>query len=85
MEAKAAGNAAYKKRQFEEAIGHYNAALDLYDKDITFLTNRAAVYFEMGDYDACIKDCDAAYEKGREVHADYSLLAKALTRKGTTL
>ena len=56
--------------------------MELYDKDITFLTNRAAVYFEMGKYDTCIEDCDEAYSRGRELHADYELLAKALTRKG---
>jgi len=59
--------------------------LELYDKDITFLTNRAAVYFEMGEYDKCVKDCEEAYDRGRELHVDYALLAKALTRKGTAL
>ena len=34
------GNAAYKKKQFEAAVGHYDRALDLYDEDISFLTNR---------------------------------------------
>ena len=37
---KEAGNAAYKKRQFDEAIQHYNRALELDDGDISFLTNR---------------------------------------------
>lgn len=82
LEAKGKGNTAYKARKFEEAISHYNEALELYDKDITFLTNRAAVYFEMGNYEQCVKDCDEAYEKGRELHVDYGLLGKALTRKG---
>jgi tetratricopeptide (TPR) repeat protein len=31
---------AYKAKRFEEAIQHYNRALELYDKDISFLTNR---------------------------------------------
>jgi stress-induced-phosphoprotein 1 len=37
---KEAGNAAYKKRQFDEAIQHYDRALDLDDGDISYLTNR---------------------------------------------
>lgn len=45
---KEAGNAAYKKKNFEEAINHYTKALELDDEDISFLTNRAAVYMEMG-------------------------------------
>lgn len=40
------GNEAYKKKDFDAAIRHYNRALELYDADMTFLTNRAAVFFE---------------------------------------
>ncbi|GFY84559.1 pleckstrin homology (PH) and lipid-binding START domains-containing protein [Actinidia rufa] len=42
------GNAAYKKKDFEAAIQHYAKAIELDDKDISFLTNRAVVYLEMG-------------------------------------
>jgi stress-induced-phosphoprotein 1 len=45
---KEAGNASYKKKDFETAIQHYTKALELDDEDISFLTNRAAVYIEMG-------------------------------------
>lgn len=45
---KEAGNAAYKKKDFDTAIHHYSKALELDDEDISFLTNRAAVYLEMG-------------------------------------
>lgn len=45
---KEAGNAAYKKKDFEPAIQHYSKAIELDDEDISFLTNRAAVYLEMG-------------------------------------
>lgn len=34
------------------------SAIELYDRDISFLSNRAAVHFEKGDYDQCIADCD---------------------------
>jgi len=42
------GNAAYKRKDFETAIQHYTKALELDDEDISYLTNRAAVYIEMG-------------------------------------
>lgn len=45
---KEAGNAAYKKKDFETAIQHYSKAIELDDADISFITNRAAVYLEMG-------------------------------------
>jgi hypothetical protein len=46
---------------------------------------RAAVYYEKGDFDAAIKDCDAAVEKARELRADFTMIAKALARKGNAL
>ena len=46
---------------------------------------RAAVHYEKGDYDATISDCDAAVERGRELRADYKMVARALTRKGNAL
>ncbi|XP_042474633.1 hsp70-Hsp90 organizing protein-like [Zingiber officinale] len=76
---KEAGNAACKKNDFETAIQHYTLAMELDDGDISYLTNRAAVYLEKGKYEECIKDCDKAVERGRELHSD------ALTRKGTAL
>ncbi|TVU15056.1 hypothetical protein EJB05_38558 [Eragrostis curvula] len=82
---KEAGNAAYKKKDFETAIQHYTKAMELDDEDISYITNRAAVYLEMGKYDECIKDCDKAVERGRELHADFKMIARALTRKGTVL
>ena len=40
-------------------------------QDISFYTNRAAVHLEMGAFAECIKDCDEAIEKGREIRADF--------------
>ena len=39
----------------------------------------------MGDYEACIKDCDDAVTRGRELHTDYSIISRALARKGNAL
>ncbi|KAJ0265761.1 Hsp70-Hsp90 organizing protein 2 [Hirschfeldia incana] len=85
LKEKEMGNAAYKKKDFETAIKHYSAAMEIDDEDISFITNRAAVHLEMGKYDECIKDCDKAVERGRELRSDYKMVAKALTRKGTAL
>jgi stress-induced-phosphoprotein 1 len=82
---KEAGNSAYKKKDFETAIHHYTKAIELNDEDISFLTNRAAVFLEMGKFEECIKDCDKAVERGRELRSDYKMVARALTRKGTAL
>lgn len=46
------------------------------------LRGRAAVFYEMGEYDKVVADCTAAVERGRELRADYKMVARALTRKG---
>lgn len=47
QEEKEQGNAAYKARKFEQAIKHYDAAINLDDSDISFLTNRFATLSEI--------------------------------------
>jgi len=85
QEAKLRGNNAYKLKKFEEAISAYDEAISLDDSDISFITNRAAVHFEMGNFDECIKDSDLALDRGREIRADFKQIARALSRKGTAL
>jgi len=72
---KAKGTELYKKRQFDEAIEHYNKAWDLH-KDITYMTNLSAAKFEKGDYPGTIQACQQAVDYGREVLADFKLIAK---------
>ncbi|KPI38732.1 Heat shock-like protein [Cyphellophora attinorum] len=79
---KSLGTAAYKKRQFDEAISHYEKAWELH-KDITYLTNLGAAKFEKGDYEGCIEACQKAVEEGKQVFADFKLIAKAYGRIGT--
>jgi stress-induced-phosphoprotein 1 len=76
-EEKKLGTEAYKKRQFDVAIEHYSKAWDLY-KDITYLTNLGAAYFEKGDFEKSIEACQKAVEEGREMLADFKLIAKSV-------
>ncbi|WPH00879.1 Hypothetical protein R9X50_00371000 [Acrodontium crateriforme] len=79
---KAKGTACYKKREFDQAISHYTKAWETH-KDITYLTNRSAANFEKGDFEACLADCKQAVEYGREVLADFKIIAKAFGRMGS--
>lgn len=81
---KDAGNAAYKKKDFETALAHYNKAIEHDPTDITFYSNIAAVYFEQKEYRKCISECEKAIEVGRENRADYKLIAKAFCRTGNS-
>jgi stress-induced-phosphoprotein 1 len=79
---KALGTENYKKRNFDEAIKHYNKAWELH-KDITYLNNLGAAQFEKGDYQACIDACTKAIEEGREIYADFKMIAKSYARIGS--
>jgi stress-induced-phosphoprotein 1 len=81
-EEKKLGTENYKKRKFDEAISHYSKAWELH-KDITYLTNLSAAYFEKGDYDKAIEAANEAISEGREVFADFKLIAKAYGRVGS--
>lgn len=80
--AKELGNAAYKKKDFENALKHYGEAVEHDPNDITFYNNIAAVYFEQKDYQQCIEQCEKGIEIGRENRADFKLISKALSRIG---
>ena len=71
------GTEKYKQRQFDSAIEHYSKAWELH-KDITYLTNMSAAQFEKGDYEAAIESCKKAIEEGREVLADFKIIAKSI-------
>jgi stress-induced-phosphoprotein 1 len=77
------GTENYKKRNFDAAIKHYGKAWDLH-KDITYLNNLGAAYFEKGEYDEAIKACEKAVEEGREIYADFKMIAKSYARIGTS-
>lgn len=80
---KAEGNKLYKARKFDEAIEHYEKAWNLH-KDITYLNNRAAAEYEKGDYETAIKTLKEAVEQGREMRADYTVIAKSFARIGNS-
>ncbi|GBC09925.1 hypothetical protein RclHR1_09200010 [Rhizophagus clarus] len=76
------GNTAYKKRNFEEALKHYDKARELDPTNASLLTNKAAVLFEQEKYEDCIRVCEEAIEVGREHRADFKLIARAYGRIG---
>jgi stress-induced-phosphoprotein 1 len=69
------GNDFYKKKQFDEAIEHYEKAWEL-NKDVTYLNNIGAAKFEKGDLQGTIDICKKAVQEGREVRTDFKTMAK---------
>lgn len=74
------GNALYKAQKFDEALLAYDEAVALDPTNMTFLSNKAAVYFTAKKYDECIEACMAAVEVGKANRAPFEDRAKALTR-----
>jgi len=81
-EHKAKGNTAYKAKEFDEAVKHYEAAIAALPDEMTYYNNLAAVRFEQKQYDECITQCKKAVEVGRSVRADYKIVAKSFARMG---
>lgn len=79
---KDAGNVAYKAKSFDEAIANYEKAIAVLPDEITYYNNMAAVRFEQKDYDKCIETCKKGVEVGREVKADFKIVAKSYARIG---
>lgn len=43
-------------QSFSEALEAYGEAIELDDTNMSFVSNRAAVYFEQKEYEACITE-----------------------------
>jgi len=83
LEEKEAGNDLFKKKQFSEALVHYNKAREIDPKNATFVNNAATALFYMGDYDKCIEECKAAIDVIHTHGGDFKTVAKSYMRIGT--
>jgi len=79
---KAKGNAAYKKRDFDAALKHYDDAIAADPGDVTYRNNKCAVHFEKKDYESVLSEGREAIKVGREHRADYELVHKIYVRMG---
>ncbi len=76
------GNQFYRAHQFDEALAAYKEAAEIDPDDITYTLNQSAVHFEREDWAACVKSCQEAVARGRDVRAPWVTMAKAFARMG---
>jgi stress-induced-phosphoprotein 1 len=74
------GNELYRAKKFVEALAAYDEAVTIDPTNMTFLSNKAAVYFTQKKYDECIEECIKAIEIGKEYKASFDDRAKVMTR-----
>lgn len=78
------GNEAYKSKDFEKAIQHYEKAIQLNPNEPAYYNNKAAAYLELKNPDKAIESCNKAIEIYKSpAHSDAPKLAKALARKAS--
>ncbi|KAJ0749930.1 putative amidase [Helianthus annuus] len=74
--AKEKGNAAFKAKNFQKAIGFYTDAIKLNSTTATYFNNRAAAYLELGSFIQAEADCTKAIDLDKKN-------VKAYLRRGT--
>lgn len=73
------GNQHYKKKEFDQALGFYQQAIDKLPHELTYYNNKAAVYMELKKFDEAIESIDNGIAKAREIGGiEYVKLSKAL-------
>jgi len=77
-------NKLYTQKKLHEALELYDKAANLDPNNITYINNKSACYLEMGEIVKARELALEAVEKGREHHADFAQIARALARIGST-
>ena len=77
-------NKLYTQKQFRDALSLYEEASALDPTNITYINNKSACYLEMGEVEKAREVALLAVDVGRENRADYIMIARALTRIGST-
>lgn len=65
------GNICVKSLDYAKGIEFYTKAIDLYDSDPAYYTNRAFCLLKLEKFDGCIADCSKAIELKPELSKSY--------------
>lgn len=65
------GNSCVKSLDYAKGADFYTKAIDLYDSDPAYYTNRALCFLKLEKFDDCIADCSKAIELKPELSKSY--------------
>ena len=71
------GQEAHLKKDYDEAIAHYNNASNLNPKDMSLIYQIAKIHLEMKNYADCINFSAKAIKVGKENRANVKMVSKA--------
>lgn len=75
-EEKNKGNIEFKNGRLEEALIHYNKAIEFDEFNITYYNNKATVLNKQGKYEEAIQVCELAIKKSKQCNAPFETIAK---------
>jgi len=81
-DAKARGNAAFSKGEFDKAVEEFTAAIALDPTDHIFFSNRSGAYASLKNWEKALEDANACLERKRDFAKGYSRKASALQALG---
>ncbi|RHZ80485.1 hypothetical protein Glove_135g22 [Diversispora epigaea] len=79
---KTKGNTYFSKKDYENAIREYTAALTQNPRNAVYYTNRALCYLKLKKHDNVIADCEEAINRDENSVKGHYMLGQALTEKG---
>ena len=71
-----------KNMQYDKALQLYNEAISLDEKEISYYNTKAAIYYEVENFEKCLETCDQAIRLSNSENYDkakigYSFRIKA--------
>ncbi|CAK0818956.1 unnamed protein product [Prorocentrum cordatum] len=72
------GNAAFKEKKFDEAVKHYNKAINLDPSNAAYYSNRSGAWSSKGSHDSALNDAEKCLQIDPGFVKGYSRKGKAL-------
>jgi tetratricopeptide (TPR) repeat protein len=74
---KEAGNKLFAEKKFDQALAHYDKAVQLEPTNAVHRSNRATTLFQLGRVEDSLAECKEAEKVGKENFCDYKLVRAA--------